>query len=137
MAYASYDVTFAPKVNVCVEAKNPLSLTEKEMDSLLEKARLKVKVQKEDLIINDNLLRVELYSKSAHEAPLKVPQVKFPDPNALMLEAHENLNALRNNGYIPFASPCPSSTEKEIKHFIEMAIWNIECAMNRAKSLYK
>ena len=47
------------------------------------------------------------------------------------------LDGIINSGYIPFASPSPSSTEKVVKQSIKNAKAELECALEFHNSLYK
>lgn len=51
-------------------------------------------------------------------------------------QASQILEEVKRSGYIPFASPCPSSTEKLIKKHIEDAIMSIETAIIVHKSIF-
>lgn len=54
----------------------------------------------------------------------------------LLRQASQTLEQIKHSGYIPFASPCPSSTEKLIKKHIEDAIMSIETAIIVHKSIF-
>lgn len=51
-------------------------------------------------------------------------------------QALELLNELTKSGYIPFSSPCPSSTEYQIKTSVLKAIEELKIARSNEISLY-
>lgn len=51
------------------------------------------------------------------------------DAGMTMVSARNALKALTESGYIPFASPCPSSNEVNIRITLRRAIENLEAAI--------
>ena len=137
MPIASFDVTFSPKVNVNLDVKDPKHLTEEEMAKLLELARVKIKVNANDLIVDDNLSGVDLYSKDITKGPLHAPERLLPNTGTVLVEALQSLKSIPESGYIPFASPAPSSTEKALKIHVQKAIESLDMAVSVHKSIYK
>lgn len=52
-----------------------------------------------------------------------------PSVGEILHDCIEKLNEVRHSGYLPFASPAPCSTERNIKNAIERAVTNLEIAL--------
>ena len=56
--------------------------------------------------------------------------------NYILSSILRELEDITNSGYIPFASPSPSSTEQKVKDYIYQAMSCIEAAIKYDRQLY-
>ena len=137
---ASYDVTLSPKVNVVVSVADPFKPTESEIEVIVKKAISSIHENADDVLVADNLEAVELYSVGNDVSGiLSSPERIYPGrPGALdtMKRALAELENMTTSGYIPFASPAPSSTEKALKYAFEDALKSLSSAIAIHKMLY-
>ncbi|MBR2093300.1 MAG: hypothetical protein IJ904_04555 [Candidatus Methanomethylophilaceae archaeon] len=59
-----------------------------------------------------------------------------PSPGEIIRGGIASLKTLRTSGYIPFASPAPSSTEVAVKRALNRAVEQLEFAESLHESLY-
>ena len=138
MEKASYDVTFVPMTNVTIDTDTPENPTEEQQERIAVLAAEKIRENFPDKINCENLAHIRLYSVNGHEKPN--PRTVFDngclresaDP---VDEAVRMLTDLAHSGYIPFSSPCPSSTEKKLRNCITSAISLLETAQQLEKDL--
>lgn len=137
---ASYDVTISPKVNVMIPVSNPFKPSELEIEMIVKKAISSIHENADDVLVADNLEAIELYSVGNDvSGVLSSPERICPGrPSALdtMKRALAELEKMTTSGYIPFASPSPSSTEKALKYAFEDVLKSLSNAIAIHKMLY-
>jgi len=136
---ASYDVTISPKVNVLVKVEDPYKPTEKEIETIIDAAICRIHETSVDVLVSDNLESIELYStgdKLNDVLPTPVPIVPKLKAIDELQAARIALEKIVRSGYIPFASPSPSTTEKFIKQAILSAITDVNDAISYHERVY-
>ena len=134
---ASYDVTFVPMTNVVIDTDNPRNPSEEQQTEIARLAAEKIAESFHEKISCENLAEIRLHEIDGKEAGDGtvfdngcLRQSSNPIDEALRL-----LTNLSQSGYIPFASPSPSSTESKLKHCISSAISLLETAQVMEKDL--
>lgn len=134
---ASYDVTFVPMTNVVIDIDNPRNLSEEQQTEIARLAAEKIAENLDDKINCENLAEIRLHEIDGKDTGGGtvfdngcLRQSSNPIDEALRL-----LTDLTGSGYIPFASPSPSSTESNLKHCILSAISLLENAQLLEKDL--
>ena len=134
MKKASYDVTFVPMTNVEVEVADPYNPTEGEQERIIEAACRK----RFPAVSSEDVAEIRLYEVEGKEVfDRKVifdsgSLKRDDDPIGTTLES---IKKLAKSGYIPFSSPCPSSTEKALRDSVLSAISLLEKAQILEKEL--
>lgn len=106
----------------------------------LEAGFLKDALIREGIISEDkwkgmNMFRWSVEKFFPEKASAPVTDVT-DDPASILKGAVSALEGLRSSGYIPFASPCPSSTEAQLRKDVESALFYLGNAITLDASLY-
>ena len=136
---ATYDIKLSLMTSVTVDMENPLEPDTPGIQRIKLLAVNKAADAADLLICEENVTSIKLHSYCTDEAEKTVNSeiinLERPECTEAISESLNNLQALKASRYIPFASPCPCSTESALKKCVLKAIDNLKEAMHYARLL--
>ena len=135
---ASFDITFVPMTNVIADVNDPRNLSEEEQVQITNVAAKQIAENIGDKINYENLAEIRLYEtdgKQPEERTVIFDNGCLRESSNPIEESLRLLTGLAQSGYIPFASPSPSSSEVKLRNCISSAISLLEIAQLLEKEL--